>query len=145
MPQPLKETFGDILLFGRVIVKQEVRHGRFQVQLHGITALRLQCGCIPRKRDDARVDSSVHLERDILTVVLLQVPLNDTEAHKFASGEIVNRNAVLHGINSSYANKPNSCRAISWLRYVAYFDEAKKAMSRRKKLRKNLNEISQSP
>jgi hypothetical protein len=82
--------------------------------------------------------ATVDFERDILTVALLQVPLNDADAHKFASGEIVNRNAVLHGLNLSYANKPNSCRAISWLRYVAYFDEAKKAMSRRKKLTKNL-------
>jgi hypothetical protein len=88
---------------------------------------------MPTLRELVEKIATVRIERDILEVALLEMPLNDSEAHKFASGAILNRNAVQHGINTTYANEPNSCRAISWLQYVAHFDEAKKMANRRKK------------
>lgn len=77
---------------------------------------------------------TVRYEKEILEVALLEVPLNESEALKFALGEVLNRNAVHHGISTTYATGPNSCKAISWLQYVADFCEAKKYADQRKKL-----------
>jgi len=59
--------------------------------------------------------------RDILKVAMLNMPLNVSEGNPMLTGDVLNRNEVLHGTNTSYASSLNSCRAISWLEYISYF------------------------
>ena len=63
--------------------------------------------------------------RDILQVALIEMPLNVSEGSSMLKGEVLNRNAILHGMNTTYATSLNSYRAISWLQFVSYFQTMK--------------------
>jgi hypothetical protein len=64
--------------------------------------------------------------RDILKVAMLNMPLNVSEGDPMLAGDVLNRNEILHGTNTSYASLLNSCRAISWLEYISYFGSLRK-------------------
>jgi hypothetical protein len=68
----------------------------------------------------------------IIKVVLLPLPLNASENNPMRSEKVLNRHAILHGTNTTYATPLNSCRAISWLDYVSYFHKV--SSKRRNKL-----------
>jgi hypothetical protein len=61
------------------------------------------------------------LIRENLQVALRCIPLNASEGDPMITEEVLNRNAILHGTNTSYARFPNSHRALSWLEYVSGF------------------------
>ena len=84
------------------------------------------------KREDFRREVEIFIKKfaeqalfgsDILDVVLIKMPLNVSEGNPILTAEVLNRNAILHGINTSYPTELNSCRAVSWLDYVSYFQE----------------------
>jgi len=91
------------------------------------------------KRLKEFVDSIVidELQRDVLELVLMAMPLNVSTEDPMLAKRVLNRHKVLHGIETNYASATNSCRAISWLQYVADFDEAKDCARRKKEKRDN--------
>lgn len=65
------------------------------------------------------------LQREVLELVLIEMPLNVSTGHSTLVRGALNRHEILHGIETKYASATNSCRSISWLQYVAHFEEAK--------------------
>ena len=61
------------------------------------------------------------LGSEILDVLLIKMPLNASEGDVELIKGVLNRNQILHGVDTDYATLTNSCRAISWLDYVSYF------------------------
>jgi hypothetical protein len=58
---------------------------------------------------------------ELLKVAVIDMPLNVSEGDPMLTAEMLNRNEILHGTNTSYATPLNSYRAISWLEYVSHF------------------------
>jgi hypothetical protein len=77
-------------------------------------------------------ESEAVLGSEFLDMLLIKMPLNASENDTALLGRgVINRNEILHGTNTDYASFLNSCRAISWLDYVAYFHK----LSSRKKFK----------
>ncbi len=72
-----------------------------------------------------RAGNENKMEKDLLQIALRDMPINFSKKDADAAGKILNRHEILHGINSNYASPLNSCRAISWLQYVAHFNDFK--------------------
>ncbi len=94
----------------------------------------------PPKRLKVFVDSIVidELQREVLELVLIAMPLNVSTGNPILVKSALNRHEILHGIETNYASATNSCRSISWLQYVAHFREAKD-FARRKQKNANLH------
>ncbi len=56
----------------------------------------------------------------IVDVLLIKMPLNASESDAELIKGVLNRNQILHGVDTDYATLTDSCRAISWLDYVSY-------------------------
>jgi hypothetical protein len=61
------------------------------------------------------------LVSELLKVAVIDMPLNVSEGNPMITTEVLNRNEILHGMNTSYATQLNSYRAISWLEYISHF------------------------
>jgi len=87
------------------------------------------------KRLKQFVDSIVidELQRDVLELVLMAMPLNVSTGDPILVKRVLNRHEVLHGIETNYASATNSCRSISWLQYVAHFGQAKDFAGRKQR------------
>ena len=60
---------------------------------------------------------------EIYEVILKSIPLNASEGDKTFIPGVLNRNAVLHGLDCEYYTEVNAMRAASWIGYVSYFNE----------------------
>jgi len=58
---------------------------------------------------------------EIYEVILKAIPLTASEGDSTFIPSVLNRNAVLHGLDSEYYTEVNAMRAASWLGYVSYF------------------------
>lgn len=81
-----------------------------------------------KKRSEMRGEiagiASQGLDESLLSLVLEDLPLTEnTDSTKYHAGDL-NRHAVLHGLNTKYATKLNSFKAISFLQYAADFERA---------------------
>ena len=107
----------------------------------GREALGKNISSIYTQRQDkkAKIKEAIHsfeseavLGSEFLDILLIKMPLNASENDTTLLGRgILNRNEILHGTNTDYASFLNSCRAISWLDYVAFFHK----LSSRKKFK----------
>ena len=64
-------------------------------------------------------------QREMIELILLPIPLNASTGDKTLTRGALARHEILHGVRCNYASATNSCRAISWLQYVAAFEEQK--------------------
>ena len=115
----------------------------FLAQADGIgrEALGKNIPSIYTQRSDkkAKIKEAIHsfeseavLGSEFLDILLIPMPLNASENDAALLGRgVLNRNEILHGTKTDYASFLNSCRAISWLDYVAFFHK----LSSRKKLK----------
>jgi hypothetical protein len=60
---------------------------------------------------------------DIYEVILKAIPLNASEGDTMLLPGALNRNAVLHGLDSEYYTEVNAMRAASWIGYISYFNK----------------------
>jgi hypothetical protein len=65
------------------------------------------------------------IQREMIELILLPMPLNASTGDKGLAKGVLTRHEILHGVRCNYASATNSCRAISWLQYVAAFEEQK--------------------
>jgi len=61
----------------------------------------------------------------MIDLILLPMPLNASTGSSRLIKGVLARHEVLHGVQTKYASATNSYRAISWLQYVAAFEEQK--------------------
>ncbi len=59
---------------------------------------------------------------EIYEVILKAIPLTASEGDKTVIPGVLNRNAVLHGLDCEYYTEVNAMRAASWIGYVCYFN-----------------------
>lgn len=64
-------------------------------------------------------------QKEIIELILLPMPLNASSGDRTLIKGVLTRHEILHGIRTNYASATNSYRAISWLQYVAAFEEQK--------------------
>ena len=65
------------------------------------------------------------LQKEIIELLLLPLPLNASTGDSMLIKGVLTRHEILHGNQTDYASATNSYRAISWLQYVATFEEQK--------------------
>lgn len=66
-----------------------------------------------------------NFQREIIELILLPIPLNASTGDPRLIKGSLSRHHILHGIETQYGTATNSYRAISWLQYVASFEEQK--------------------
>ncbi|QQL44055.1 hypothetical protein [Sulfuriroseicoccus oceanibius] len=71
------------------------------------------------------------LEDPMLRLVIGDLPITASTTSEEYSDKSLNRHAIIHGIDVSYGTKLNSYRALSWLQYASYFEEAARWSERR--------------
>jgi hypothetical protein len=76
-------------------------------------------------------------QREMIELILLPIPLNASTGDKTLIRGTLTRHEILHGVRCNYASATNSCRAISWLQYVAAFEEQKDFARRHRQRAKN--------
>jgi hypothetical protein len=76
------------------------------------------------------------LQREMIELLLLPMPLNASTGDSTLMRGVLSRHEILHGVQTKYASATNSYRAISWLQYVAAFEQ-QKDFARRHHERKN--------
>jgi hypothetical protein len=60
---------------------------------------------------------------EIFNVVLENIPINVSERDPLLKPGILNRNSILHGLDTDYYTELNALRAVSWIGYVHYFKD----------------------
>lgn len=58
---------------------------------------------------------------EIYEVILKSIPLTASEGDPTLKPGMLNRNAILHGLDMEYYTELNALRAVSWIGYVSYF------------------------
>ena len=60
---------------------------------------------------------------EIFEVILKNIPLTVSEGNVLLKPDVLNRNAILHGLDTDYYTELNALRAVSWIGYVSYFGD----------------------
>jgi hypothetical protein len=76
------------------------------------------------------------LQKDVIELILLAMPLNASTGDSMLIKGVLARHEILHGTQTKYASATNSYRAISWLQYVAAFEQQKDLAERHRKRKK---------
>jgi len=71
------------------------------------------------------------LEDPMLRLVIGDLPITASTNSDEYSDKSLNRHAIIHGTDVLYGTKLNSYRALSWLQYASYFEEAARWSERR--------------
>jgi hypothetical protein len=75
-------------------------------------------------------------QKEIIELLLLPMPLNASTGDSTLIKGVLARHEILHGTQTKYASATNSYRAISWLQYVAAFEEQKDFAKRHQERKK---------
>ncbi len=76
------------------------------------------------------------LQKEVIELILLPMPLNASTGDSMLVKGMLGRHEILHGAQTRYASATNSYRAISWLQYVAAFEQQKDLAERHRKRKK---------
>jgi hypothetical protein len=60
---------------------------------------------------------------EIFKVILDNIPINVSERDPLLKPSVLNRNSILHGLDTDYYTELNALRAVSWIDYVNYFKD----------------------